>query len=372
MTAARESTEREAELRALREAIQDLVEGCGGLAPARRQLDSGTGYDEQAWLLLGRDMGMAALGVPENAGGAGGGLAELTVVGEELGRALLPVPFLSSTVVAGQILARCPDAADLLGQLAGGEVRASFAGVDSEGRWRPDRLAVRAENGAGVWRLSGTAEFVLDGATAHQLVVAATTPDGCDLFLVAGDDPNVKRRALETLDPTRGQAEVSFDAASATALTSAGGGADVVGAALDVVLVVLAAEQVGGAAASLDMAVDYAKMRQQFSRPIGSFQAIKHKLADLLLQVEMGRSSVDRALLAEHDPQRLAEAGAVAKIWCTEAFVQAAAENVHINGGTGFTWEHDAHLFFRRSRADEVLFGDASVHRERLATLLGW
>jgi alkylation response protein AidB-like acyl-CoA dehydrogenase len=177
---------------------------------------------------------------------------------------------------------------------------------------------------------------------------------------------------LETLDPTRGQAEVSFDAASATALTSAGGGADVVGAALDVVLVVLAAEQVGGAGASLDMAVDYAKMRQQFSRPIGSFQAIKHKLADLLLQVEMGRSSVDRALLAEHDPQRLAEAGAVAKIWCSDAFVQAAAENVHINGGTGFTWEHDAHLFFRRSRADEVLFGDASVHRERLATLLGW
>ena len=149
-------------------------------------------------------------------------------------------------------------------------------------------------------------------------------------------------------------------------MTSAGGGADVVGAALDVVLVVLAAEQVGGAAASLDMAVDYAKIRHQFSRPIGSFQAIKHKLADLLLQVEMGRSSVDRALLAEHDPQRLAEAGAVAKIWCSDAFVQAAAENVHINGGTGFTWEHDAHLFFRRSRADEVLFGDASVHRERL------
>ena len=139
-----------------------------------------------------------------------------------------------------------------------------------------------------------------------------------------------------------------------------------VGAALDVVLVVLAAEQVGGAAASLDMAVDYAKIRHQFSRPIGSFQAIKHKLADLLLQVEMGRSSVDRALLAEHDPQRLAEAGAVAKVWCSDAFVQAAAENVHINGGTGFTWEHDAHLFFRRSRADEVLFGDASVHRERL------
>src|SRR6478752_3075022 len=117
MTAARESTEREAELRALREAIQDLVEGCGGLAPARHQLESGTGYDEQAWLLLGRDMGLAGLGVPENVGGAGGGLAELTVVAEELGRALLPVPFLSSTVVAGQILAGCADTAQVLGAM---------------------------------------------------------------------------------------------------------------------------------------------------------------------------------------------------------------------------------------------------------------
>jgi alkylation response protein AidB-like acyl-CoA dehydrogenase len=372
MTTAQESAEREAELWALREAVRDLVEGCGGLAPARRQFDSGTGYDEQAWRLLGREMGLAGLGVPENMGGAGGGLAELTVVAEELGRALLPVPFLSSTVLAGQILARCPEPPDLLGQLAGGDVWAAFAGVDADGCWHPDRLPARAENGAGSWRLSGRAEFVLDGTTAHQLVVAASTPDGCDLFLVAGDDSNVRRRALETLDPTRGQAEVSFDGVSATALTSAGSGAEVVSGALDVVLVVLAAEQVGGAAASLDMAVDYAKIRQQFSRPIGSFQAIKHKLADLLLQVEMGRSALDRAVLAEQDGNQLAEAAAVAQVWCSDAFVQVAAENVHVNGGTGFTWEHDAHLYFRRSRADEVLFGDASVHRERLARLLGW
>jgi alkylation response protein AidB-like acyl-CoA dehydrogenase len=370
MTTAQDSAEGDAELRALREAVRDLVEGCGGLAPARRQLDSGTGYDERRGCCSAGTW-PAGLGVPENVGGAGGGLAELTVWRRAPPRATA-VPFLSSTVVAGQILTRCPDGPDLLGRMAGGDVRASFAGVAGDGCWRPDRLAVRAENGSGAWRLSGTAEFVLDGATAHQLVAAAMTPDGCDLFLVAGDEPNVKRRALETLDPTRGQAEVSFDGASATALTSGGDGADVVGAALDVVLVVLAAEQVGGAAASLDMAVEYAKIRHQFSRPIGSFQAIKHKLADLLLQVEMGRSSVDRALLAEHDPQQLAEAGAVAKVWCSDAFVQVATENVHVNGGTGFTWEHDAHLFFRRSRADEVLFGDASVHRERLAALLGW
>ena len=135
-------------------------------------------------------------------------------------------------------------------------------------------------------------------------------------------------------------------------------------------LVVLAAEQVGGAAACLDMAVDYAKIRTQFSRPIGSFQAVKHKLADVLVLVEMGRRRLTVRSRWPTGPA-LAEAAAVAKVWCSDAFVSAATENVHINGGTGFTWEHDAHLYFRRSRADQELLGDATVHRERLATLLG-
>ena len=322
--------------------------------------------------MLGREMGLAGLGIGEDAGGAGGGLGELAVVAEELGRSLLPVPFLSSTVLAGQVLARCADTGELLGRMSAGEIRAAFAGVDAEGSWRPDRLSVRAEPADGSWQLTGAADFVLDGVGADHLVVAAGTPDGCDLFLVGGDADGLEVRALEVLDPSRGQASVRFDDVAAQALTSGGAGADVVSAALDVVLVVLAAEQIGGTAACLDMAADYAKIRHQFSRPIGSFQAIKHKLADLLLQVEMGRSALDRALLAEGDPAALAEAAAVAKIWCSDAYTLVANENVHINGGTGFTWEHDAHLYFRRARADEVLFGDAAVHRERLAALLSW
>jgi alkylation response protein AidB-like acyl-CoA dehydrogenase len=182
----------------------------------------------------------------------------------------------------------------------------------------------------------------------------------------------VEISALPVLDPTRGQAVVRLTDAPATAVTSGGSGAGVVDTALQTVLIVLAAEQVGGAAACLDMAAEYAKIRHQFSRPIGSFQAIKHKLADLLLQVEMGRSALDRALQAADDPVRLAEAAEVAKIWCSDAYVVAATENVHVNGGTGFTWEHDAHLYFRRARADEVLLGNATAHRERLAALLGW
>ena len=373
MTTAQQDAERAGELAALREAVRDLIAGSGGIAAARRQLDAEPGYDEQAWRLLGGDMGLAGLGIGEDLGGAGGGLAELTVVAEELGRSLLPVPFFSSTVLAGQILARCPDTADdVLARLSAGGELAAFAGTDAEGCWRPGRLPVQAQAEGAGWRLRGTAEFVLDGANAAHLVVAARTPAGCDLFLVAGDGEGVTHRPLPTLDPTRGQAAVSFDGAAGAALTASGGGAAAVEGALSVALVVLAAEQVGGAAACLEAAVEYAKIRHQFSRPIGSFQAIKHKLADLLLLVEMGRSAIDRALLAEQDPARLAEAAAVAKIWCSDAFTTVTTENVHIHGGIGFTWEHDAHLYFRRARADEELLGDATVHRERLAALLNW
>jgi alkylation response protein AidB-like acyl-CoA dehydrogenase len=378
VTTAQQDAERAGELAALREAVRDLIEGSGGIAAARRRLNDehGTdepGYDEDAWRLLGTEMGLAGLGIAEDLGGAGGGLAELTVVAEELGRALLPVPFFSSTVLAGQILARCPDAGpDVLARLSAGGELAAFAGTDPDGCWRPDRVPAQAEADGSGWRLHGRAGFVLDGATAAHLVVAARTPAGCDLFLVAGDAEGVQRRALETLDPTRAQASVSLDHAPGTPLTTGGRGTAAASAGLDTALVVLAAEQVGGAAACLDLAVEYAKLRYQFSRPIGSFQAIKHKLADLLLLVEMGRSAVDRAMAAEHDPARLAEAAAVAKIWCSDAYTTVATENVQIHGGIGFTWEHDAHLYFRRARADEQLLGDATVHRERLATLLSW
>jgi len=381
MTTAQQDAERAGDLAALREAVGDLIAGSGGVAAARRRLEAGPGYDEQAWRLLGADMGLAGLGIREDLGGAGGGLAELTVVAEELGRSLLPVPFFSSTVLAGQILSRCPDTSgDVLAGLCAGTELAAFAGTDADGCWRPERLPVEAnadaaagaEAGKPSWRLRGTAEFVLDGASAAHLVVAASTPSGCDLFGVGADSEGVKRQARQTLDPTRGQASISFDGAAGTPLTTGGGGAGAVEAALNVALVVLAAEQVGGAAACLDMAVEYAKIRHQFSRPIGGFQAIKHKLADLLILVEMGRSAVDRALLVELDPARLAEAATVAQIWCSDAFTTVTTENVHIHGGIGFTWEHDAHLYFRRARADGALLGDATVHRERLATLLSW
>jgi alkylation response protein AidB-like acyl-CoA dehydrogenase len=366
-------SESAAELAALREAVRDLAAGVGGVGAARQRFDAEPGYDQRAWRLLGTEMGLAGLGIPEQLGGAGGGLPELTVVADELGRAVLSVPFLSSTVLAGQVLAHCPQPPqDVLGALAAGTHLAAFAGVDADGVWRPDRVPVHADETDGQCRLSGTARYVLDGLSADHIVVAAATPAGCEVFLVAAEAPGLTRTAMATLDPSRAQAVLDFDATPARALTTGGTGADAVRPAVDIALVTIAAEQVGAAAACLDMAVEYAKVRHQFSRPIGSFQAIKHKLADLLVLVEMGRSAIDRALVAASDPDALAEAAALAKVWCSEAFTTVATENVHINGGTGFTWEHDAHLYFRRSRADQVLLGDPTLHRERLATLLGW
>ncbi len=312
-------------------------------------------------------MGLAGLGIAEDRGGSGGGLAELATVAEELGRALLPVPFLSSTVLAGQVLSRCA-ASEALTSLVSGAVVA-FVGTDPDGCWRPDAVTVTADDGN---RLSGTVAFVLEGGSAEHLVVVARTGEDCDLFVLDAGAQGVRRRPLETLDPSRSQAEITFNHAAAQRVTEGGEGTAIVSAALDVALVVLAAEQVGGAAACLDAAVNYAKVRHQFSRPIGSFQAIKHKLADLLLLVEMARSALDRALLVEDDPSALAEAAAMAKVWCSDAFTTVATENVHVNGGTGFTWEHDAHLFFRRAKSDEVLLGGPTVHRERLAQLLAW
>jgi alkylation response protein AidB-like acyl-CoA dehydrogenase len=317
--------------------------------------------------LVGSEMGLAGLGLPEETGGAGGGLAELAAVAEELGRALLPVPFLSSTVFAGQVLARCA-ASDVVEQLASGEALAALAAFDTSGVWSADRVEVTATASAGGWRLTGTAPVVLDGSSADWYVVPAAGPEGIDVFLVAGGDAEPTR--LETVDLSRSVARVRFADAAGRPLTSGGAGAAAMDPAMDAALVVLAAEQVGGAQACLDMAVGYAKIRIQFGRPIGSFQAVKHKLADLLLQVEMARSAVDRAVRG--DAVALPEAAAVAQAWCSDAFRLAAAENVHVHGGVGFTWEHDAHLYFRRARADAAIGGDAAYHRERLATLLGW
>ncbi|HEX6358760.1 acyl-CoA dehydrogenase [Actinophytocola sp.] len=355
------------ELDALRDTVRAACADAGGTAAVRR-LGEGPGYDETLWHLLSREIGLGGLGLPRG----DGGLAEVAVVCEELGRVLAPVPFLGSTVLAGQVLAQCGPAAEAaVAAVIAGEVYA-LAVADADGVWRPERLAVTAHRTPEGWVLSGASPFVVDGGAATTFVVAAVTGDGVDVFTVPATDPGVHVLATMCLDLGRPQAMVRFTGAVGSPLTADGAGVAAVTAGLDRALVALSAEQLGGAQACLDMTVVYAAQRTQFGRAIGSFQAVKHRCADMLLRVETARSAVLRAVAAEDDPTALAEAAAVAQIWCGEAFTWIAEETVQLHGGTGFTWEHDAHLYFRRAVADAALFGGASHHRERLAQLLGW
>ena len=355
------------DVESLRETVREVCRDAGGPAAVRR-LDEGAGTDPALWDVLGVQVGLAGLGLPEDADGMGG-LPELVAVAQELGRALLPVPFLSSTVLAGQVLAHA-GAMAMVSRVAAGEVLA-LAVLSAESTWDEAAVEVIAASGGDGWTVDGVVPYVLDGAAATAYVVAARTVDGVDLFLVeAGEAVDVV--ALRTLDLSRGQATVALSQAPATRLTSGGGAGAAVRPALDVAAVVLAAEQLGGAEACLESTTAYVKERRQFGRAIGSFQAVKHTLADLLVLVETSRSAVVRALDSAGDPAGLAEAAAVAQTWCSEAYRTVSAEAVQLHGGIGFTWEHDAHLYFRRARADAVLLGGAAVHRERLAELLGW
>ncbi len=364
--------ERQAEVESLRATVRHVCDDAGGPAAVRRLEAAGERHDTRLWDVLGVQVGLAALGLPESAGGIGG-LAEVAAVAEELGRSLLPVPFLSSTVLAGQVLAHAGAAAlPALERVASGEL-ATLALADADGVWSPEHVEVTASAGAEGCTVDGVVPFVLDGANAALVVVAARTPDGVDLFLVdsSGSD-RVAAVAVETLDLSRSQALITFIDAPATRLTTDGSADRAVRPALDIAAIALAAEQFGGAQACLAMTVAYVNDRRQFGRAIGSFQAVKHACADLLVLVEASRSAVVRALEAEGDPQALAEAAAVAQSWCSDAYRTVTAETVQLHGGIGFTWEHDAHLYFRRARADAALLGSAAHHRERLAGLLAW
>jgi alkylation response protein AidB-like acyl-CoA dehydrogenase len=362
---------RQAEVESLRATVRDVCTDAGGPAAARRLEDGSGRYDTRLWDVLGVQVGLAGLGLPESAGGIGG-LAEVAAVAEELGRALLPVPFLSSSVLAGQVLAHAgPAAQPALERVVAGEL-ATLALADADGVWDPVQVTVTATVGPDRCTVDGVVPFVLDGADAALVVVAARTADGVDLFVVETQDPQVDAVAVETLDLSRSQALVTLTDAPAIRLTTGGSADAAVRPALDIAAVALAAEQFGGAQACLDMTVAYVKDRRQFGRPIGSFQAVKHTCADLLVLVEACRSAVVRALEVEGDPQALAEAAAIAKSWCSDAYRTVTAETVQLHGGIGFTWEHDAHLYFRRARADAALLGSATHHRERLASLLAW
>jgi alkylation response protein AidB-like acyl-CoA dehydrogenase len=356
----------------LRAAVRKFL---GNRAPAARVREQmGTqDHDDALWRDMA-DLGLQALVLPAELGGADGSWADLAVVFEEIGRAVVPSPFLPTLGLAvPALLASGDDAAarELLPDVAAGGTVATLAWVE-EDAWLPDAYRTRARQGDGEWRLSGTKEYVLDGQHADLVLVVADTEEGPSLFAVRAPAAGLQVQALPTLDQTRRLARIVLDDVPARLVGVPGAGGEVLEAALDTAAIALAAEMVGGAQRCLELAVDHASTREQFGRPIGSFQAVKHRCAEMLLGVESARAAVlyAAAALGTASPEVPALAS-LTKAWAAETYFSAAAENLQIHGGIGFTWEHEAHLHLKRAKADDLLLGDVSFHRRRLADRIG-
>jgi alkylation response protein AidB-like acyl-CoA dehydrogenase len=359
----------------LRSTIRAFLEAKSPESAVREQMETEGGYDAAVWTQMAEQMGLQGLAIPEEYGGSGFGYVELGIVLEEMGRALLCAPFFSSVVLAANALIHSGDdaakAAHLPG-IASGETIATLAFTEPSGKWDEAGITAQATAAGDGYTISGTKSFVIDGHTANLLIVAARTANGVSLFTVDGGASGITKTPLSTMDQTRKQAKLEFDNTPATLLGAEGKGWDILSTVLDLAAVGLAAEQVGGAQFVLEMAVQYAKDRVQFGRPIGSFQAIKHKCADMLLEVESAKSAAYYGLwCAAEMNDELPSVASLAKAYCSEAYFHATAENIQIHGGIGFTWEHPAHLYFKRAKSSELLFGDPTYHRELLAQRIG-
>ncbi len=345
----------------LRDAVRALLAKRSGRAAVRAAIASPRGYDEVLWQVLCEQIGVAALSIPERFGGAGAGPAETHVVLEELGRTLTPGPLLGSAVLTAQTLLALGDddaCERLLPGIAAGTSIGALAWAGPDGHWRPPVAAVRATGGT----LTGTAHYVLDGDLADVLLVVATDGDGPGVYEVDPAGPGVRRAHTPTMDPTRRLATVTFDGAPGRRI---GGDAGATLARVrDIACVALSAEQVGAMSRALELTVEYTKTRVQFGRPIGGFQALKHRMADLHVLVEAARSASYAAIDGRVD-------AAVAKVYCSEAFSTVAAEMIQLHGGIAITWEHDAHLYFKRAHGSAQLFGLPRDHVAALAAAAG-
>jgi len=360
----------------LRRTIRRFLDDKSPSTEVRRLMETPDGYDEAVWKQMAQELGLQGLHIPEAYGGQGFSFVELGIVLEEMGRVLLCAPFFSTVALAANAIMNAgtdEQKAALLPGIANGETIATLALGEPDKGWSADDITLEAKDGV----LNGSKTYVIDGARADLIVVAARAAgtsgtDGISLYTVSGDADGLTRTPLDALDLTRKLARLDFSGVRATPLGEPGTAWPVLERTLNHAAVALSAEMVGGAQRCLDMAVQYAKDRVQFGRPIGSFQAIKHKCADMLLQIESAKTAVYYALwvVAADDPE-LPTAAPMAKAFTADAFFKAANDNIQVHGGIGFTWEHDAHLYYRRAKSSELMFGDSPYHRELLATRLG-
>jgi alkylation response protein AidB-like acyl-CoA dehydrogenase len=362
----------------LRAAVRGFLADKSAEPAVRALMATTAGYDPAVWSQLSDQLGLPGLAVPEEYEGAGFGYLELGIVFEEMGRALLCAPYLSSVALATEALLRCTDEAarkDLLPGLAAGRTIGTLALLERAGRWDEAGVQMRARRsgakGSG-WVLDGEKRHVLDGHIAGLIMVGARTPAGVGLFAVDGAAAGLTRRAVPTLDQTRRQAHLTFAGTPARLIGDEAGGWPVIRRVLETAAILLAAEQAGGALRAVEMAAGYAGVREQFGRPIGSFQAVKHLCADMLTEAEAARSAAYYGLWAlAADGEDVPLAASVAKVYCSAAYAKIAGDLIQVHGGIGFTWEHPAHLYFKRAKACEAMFGTPGYHRDLLAARLG-
>ena len=357
----------------LRRTVRQFLDKTSPETEVRRLMATERGYDADAWHRMANELGLLGLVIPEEFGGAGAGFTELGLVVQEMGRALFCGPFLGTAVLAAAALLETADDAAQhrwLPAIAAGELIATLA-IPGTLPGAREVMARRAATGG--WVLEGTAGFVLDGHVADLILVPARTDEGTSLLAVRDTAPGLARTLLSAFDATRKHARLQFSATPAALIGPAGAAGPALGRVFDLGCVALACEQVGVAERALDMARDYALLRTQFGRPIGSFQAVKHKLANVLLEVEAARSAAWYGLwAADAKRDQLPVVASIAQATCSAAAYQATAENVQVHGGIGYTWEHPAHLYFRRATTSRMWLGDPAGHYERLLGQLGY
>jgi alkylation response protein AidB-like acyl-CoA dehydrogenase len=364
----------------LRQSAREFLEGECPMTYVRQMMDDQRGYSEEQWKKMA-ELGWTGLIVAEEYGGAGLDMVDLVVVLEEMGRVVMPGPFFASVVLGGIALDLGGSAEQKkrhLPDLAAGKTKATLAQVEESGRWDAEGIQLAAEASGGGFSLTGTKLFVHDAHNADILIVPVRTggsgTDGITLLIVDAKGRGVSTRVLKTMDQTRKLCEVQFDGATVGAdgvLGEVGHGWPLLDRIIDRGKVALCAEMCGGAQKVLEMSVDYAKVREQFGRPIGSFQAIQHKCANMMVQVESAKSATYYAAWAvANDVAEAHLAACMAKAYCSDAYRYTSAEGIQIHGGIGFTWEHDMHLYFKRAKGSEVTFGDATWNRELVAQVV--
>lgn len=361
----------------IRESAESFLRDNSTSAAIRKAMATEQGYDAGLWQRLCNDLCFQTITIPEEHGGMGLGYVELVAVLEQMGRFLLCSPYFSTVCLAGTALYVAADAqqqSEYFGRIINGETGALL--LNDSGR-SSDVTAQYTKSGD-TYILNGKYRYVIDGHTAQFFVAVARGEQGTGLFVLPATTKGIARRWLPTIDQTRKQAEVILDQvvlpASQCLLTNAH---NELAKILQLATIATAAEQAGGAQQILDMTVAYTKSRVQFNRPIGSFQAIKHQLADMMLKAEVARSAIYYAACVADDAWRcgplaaeLPEASSVAKAWCSDAFFHNAGTAIQLHGGVGFTWEYDVHLYFKRAKSSEIFLGNAAHHRECIASFL--